>query len=268
MDEAVVADGLTLADWILAGSVLVGGIVVGRIVRAVLSRRIPDDDVGNRTAELVARLVGYLAILGGAVYALATLDVKLGPLLGALGIGGLALAFAAQSILANLIASVILQMRRPFRRGDQIETNGQEGTVEEVNFRTVNLRTFDGERVLVPCAEVLGKPIVNFTQRGRRRTTLPVGIAYTSDLEKVQWLLLDTLRRVEGVLETPAPEVWVEAFGESSIDLSVRFWHRPDIATLWRVRSAVAVAVKGALDDAGVTIPFPQRVVWSAEPPR
>ncbi|MDQ4097935.1 MAG: mechanosensitive ion channel family protein, partial [Actinomycetota bacterium] len=129
----------------------------------------------------------------------------------------------------------------------------------------VVLRTYDGERVMVPCAEVLSKPFTNHTVLGRRRTTLEVGIAYDADPSEARKVLLDAIRDVEGVREEPPAEVWVEAFGESSIDLAVRFWHAPDQMTLWRVRSGVGVAVKRALDDAGIAIPFPQRVLHFAD---
>ncbi len=233
------------------------------MVKALTARVVErDEDVSaGRAAQFVGRVVGGVVAVGGFVYALQVLGVRLGPLLGALGLGGLALAFAAQAILSNVFASVLLQARRPFRTGDQISTNDIEGTVEEVNLRTVVLRTYDGERVLVPCAEVLGAPIYNFTAHKARRTTIGVGVAYGSDLATAQRVLLEAMGSVEGVRPKPAPEAWVEAFGESSIDFAVRFWHAPDIATLWRVRSGVAMAVKSGLDAAGIQIPFPQRTL-------
>ena len=130
-----------------------------------------------------------------------------------------------------------------------------------MNFRTVVLRTFDGERVYVPCAEVLENPIVNYTIKGKRRTTLTIGVDYEADPDKARAVLLDATSRVDGVLAKPEPEVWVEAFGESSVDLAVRYWHAPDVATLWQVRNEVAIVCKRALDDAGIRIPFPQRVI-------
>jgi small-conductance mechanosensitive channel len=263
MDEQVVASGLTAADWLLAGGVVVAALVLGRVLRLLLARRIEGGDSDEDATDLVGRFAGYVVVLGGLVYALGVLDVRVGPLIGALGIGGLALALAAQTILSNFLASVILQLRRPFRRGDQILTNDHEGTVEDVNFRTVVLRTFDGERVFVPCAEVLENPIVNYTVKGKRRTTVTIGVEYHADLDKARAALLDATAAVDGVLARPHPEVWVEAFGESSVDLAVRFWHAPDIATLWRVRHEVAIACKRALDDAGIGIPFPQRVIRS-----
>ncbi|MDP9419853.1 MAG: mechanosensitive ion channel family protein [Actinomycetota bacterium] len=255
--------GLRTEDWILAAAVFLGALLVSRVVKAVTARVVERDEGAGaaRAAQLVGRVVGGVVVVAGFVYALQVLGVRLAPLLGALGLGGLALAFAAQAILSNIFASVLLQARRPFRSGDQISTNDIEGTVEEVNLRTVVLRTYAGERVLVPCAQVLGAPIFNFTANKARRTTVEVGVAYDTDLATAQRVLLAAVRSVEGVQGKPAPEAWVETFGESSIDFAVRFWHAPDIATLWRVRSAVAMAVKSNLDDAGIEIPFPQRTI-------
>jgi small-conductance mechanosensitive channel len=256
-----VLSGLTAADWLVAGGILLGAIVISRVVKAVTTRMVDRGDSAARAAQVVGRVFGAVVLVAGFVYSLQVLGVGLTPVLGALGIGGLAVAFAAQSILENLFASVLLQVRRPFRRGDQIATNDIEGTVEDVNFRTVVLRTYEGEKVLVPSSQVLTAPITNFTVRGTRRSTLEVGVAYDTDLTTAQRVLLEAVGAVYGVRPEPAPEAWVEQFGESSIDFAVRFWHAPDIATLWRVRSGVAMAVKTALDGAGIEIPFPQRTL-------
>ena len=248
-------------DWMMAGAIAVVGIVAAQIVRSLVSRAASGDEGPVAAAEAVGRVVGLVLAAVSLLYALNVLGVEFGPLVGTLGIGGLALAFAGQTVLANFLASIILQLRRPFRRGDQITVADCEGTVDDVNFRTVVMRTFDGERVMVPCAQVLATPIVNHTTLGRRRTTVRVSVAYDTDLERALSVLQDALRRADGVLERPAPEVWVESFQDSGIGIAVRFWHAPDIATLWRVRSEAAVAAKRALDHAGISIPFPQRVL-------
>ena len=262
-DEELVEalEGLTVTDWATAGAILLGAIVLARLVSRLVSRLVERGDGAGQAARLMGRVLASLVVAVGLVYSLQVLGVRLAPLLGALGIGGLALAFAAQSILENLFASVLLQSRRPFRLGDQIATNEIEGTVEDVNFRTVVLRTYDGEKVLIPCSQVLNATLTNFTAKGSRRTTLDVGVAYGADLETAQQALLRAAASVEGVRPAPAPEAWVEQFGESSIDFALRWWHSPDIATLWRVRSGVAMAVKAALDEAGIEIPFPQRTL-------
>ena len=263
--DRVVASNLTLGDWIGAAVIFGAAVIAGRIGRGVSVRAIGRGHEERAAAQVVGRMVASVVVVGGLIYSLSVLGVRLGPLVGALGIGGVAVAFAAQSILANFLASLILQIRRPFRHGDQVSTNECEGIVEDVNFRTVVLRTYDGERVMVPCAEVLSSPIINHTVLGRRRTTLEIGVGYDADPGDARSVLLHAVRRVDGVREQPAVEVWVKGFGESSVDLVVRFWHAPEVATMWRVRSAVAVAVKRALDQAGISIPFPQRVLHFAD---
>jgi small conductance mechanosensitive channel len=259
--QTLFAADVTAVDWIVAGAVLVVGIVAGTVLRWLVGRALGRGDSERAATVMVSRVVAWVAVTVALFWSLALLEVRIGPLFGAVGIGGVALAFAAQSIIANFLASIILQIRRPFRRGDQIETNDCEGTVEDVDFRVVRLRTFDGERVMVPCADVLSNPIVNLTTLGRRRTTLEVGVAYDADLEQTRDVLLAAVEGADGVLDRPPAEVWVKEFDDSAITLAVRFWHAPDIASLWRVRSHAAVAVKKALDGAGIEIPFPQRVL-------
>lgn len=260
-NEALVSRSLTARDWIAAAVVVAVGLILAAFVRRFVERAAGQDDDEGTAAETVGRFVGTMLAGVSFFYALGVIGVRLGPLVGALGIGGLALAFAGQSILANVLSSIILQLRRPFRRGDQVAVLGGEGTLDHINLRTVVLRTYDGERVMVPCAQVLSNPIVNHTALGRRRTALTVGVSYGADLQQVLDLVVDALRGVDGVRQRPAPEVRVEEFAESGVTLAMRFWHAPDVDTLWRVRSDVAVAVKRALNDAEVEIPFPQRVL-------
>lgn len=266
LDE-VVGDGLTATDWITAGVVfvalVVAGVVLGRMITRFLERRETD----RAMALFVGRAIRNVLVLAAVTYALILLDVRVGPLLGALGILAIALAFGAQAIFANFFASLVLRTRRPIRLGDQITTDDVSGTVADVNFRTVVLTTYEGERVTIPCSEVISGPVTNHTMRGERRTTLVVGVHYRTDLERAQSVLLDAVRSVEGVRTSPPPEAWVTGFGASSIDFDVRFWHRPDIATLYEVRSAVAMAIKSALDQASIEIPFPQRVLTFAGGP-
>src|SRR5919202_988337 len=179
------ATGPTLEEWLMAAAVAVVGVVAGRVVRSLVARAARGDEGPVEAAEFVGRFAGLVLAGICLVYALGVLGVSLGPLVGTLGVGGLALAFAGQSILANFLASIILQLRHPFRRGDQVSVGADcEGTVDDVNFRTVVLRTFDGERVMVPCADVLASPITNHTTLGRRRTTLALSVAYDADLEQ------------------------------------------------------------------------------------
>ncbi|MGY1835954.1 mechanosensitive ion channel family protein [Blastococcus sp. SYSU DS0510] len=264
--DAVVTDPITWQQGVQALVVLVLGIVLAIVVRRGLVRAI--DREGSRHVGLVVgRFASVVIGAVAAVYALDLLGVSIGPLVGALGVGGIAIAFAAQDILQNFIAGVLLQVRRPFRVGEQIGSGDHEGVVEDVNLRTTVLNTYDGLVVYLPNAEVLKQPIVNYTRTPLSRTSLTVGLPYDVDLDRARQVLLAACLETDEVQASPPPEVWVEEFADSSINVAVRYWHAADIASRWRVRSAVAISVKTALDAAGISIPFPQRVLWFPEGP-
>ncbi|MDY7105590.1 MAG: mechanosensitive ion channel family protein [Actinomycetota bacterium] len=262
--ESVVPSGLTWDDWLQAGLIVVGAIAAAMILRRLVERAAEKSGLEPGVGRVAGRAVATIAGAAGIIYGLNAVGVRIGPLLGLFGVGGVALAFALQDILENLIAGVMLQARRPFAIGDQVQTNELEGVVIDVDFRSVVLKTFDGVRVILPSSQVLKNPIENRTSFRVRRTTLAVGVGYDEDLEHATGLVMEAVASVEGVLESPEPEVYIEAFGESSIDLAVRFWHLPDEATMWRVRHAAAIAVKSALDTAGVEMPFPHRTLQLA----
>lgn len=254
-------------DWwtvATASIILVTAIVVSRFAKLGLER-VLEKRIDPALATLIARLTGYLVVIVGIVYSLDSLGVAIVPILGALGIAGIALAFALQDILENFVAGVLLQLQRPFTYGDQVSINEHEGTVHAVDSRIVTIITPVGETIKIPSATVIKADINNYTQQGQRRTTVPVGVAYGTDLELAQRVLQVAVESSEGVRETPAPEVYLTGFGDSSIDFDVRFWHEPSIATFWKTRHHVAMAVERALADAEITIPFPQRTMWFAE---
>ncbi len=249
------------AEVLQAAVAFAASLVLAVALRRALVR-VLDRDAGRHLGRVAGRFVSVVVVVVGAVYALGIVGVQVGPLLGALGVGGIALAFAAQDILQNLIAGVLLQVRRPFRIGDQVKSGDFEGRVDDIDLRVVQLTTYDGLTVYLPNADVLQAPIVNFTRTPSSRGELAVGVAYDTDLERARSLLLQACAAAAGVQAAPPPEVWVREFGDSSIELVVRYWHAADIASRWRVRSAVAVELKRALDAAGIAIPFPQRTLW------
>ena len=263
LSEALDTGGLEAVDWITAGVVavvaLLAAVVVSRLVSRVMQRRGTESLVG----DLVGRLIAYVVVAVGLVYSLSVLGVRIAPLLGALGIAGIALAFALRDILENFVAGLLLQIRRPFDKGDQIVSGDHQGTVREVNARSVVVLTPDGERVVIPSAKLINQPIVNLTAHPVRRTTLEVGVAYDTDLDRAKEVIEAALASVDGIVTVPAAETRVFRFGESSIDIAIRFWHAPRIATMWEVRDEAARAVKRAFDEAGIEVPFPQRVLWT-----
>ncbi|MCA0437152.1 MAG: mechanosensitive ion channel family protein [Austwickia sp.] len=254
--------GIDVPRWLILAGGLALALAVAAVVRALLVRVIDRGDNDRHRGRQLGRLASLVVFLVLAFTVLETAGVQIGPALGALGVGGIAVAFAAQDILANLLAGLMIQVRRPFRIGDQIESQGFEGTVRDVDLRATRLHTFDGLDVVLPNAKVLADPIVNHTRTPLRRTTIAVGVAYDTDLGLATQVLERAVRQAPAVIAPPPPEVWVSEFADSAIVFSVRYWHSTTQRDLWEARHEVALAVKRALDRAGIVIPFPQRTLW------
>ncbi|MEA2000324.1 MAG: mechanosensitive ion channel family protein, partial [Actinomycetota bacterium] len=177
------------------------------------------------------------------------------------------LALGLRPLFENFAAGVTLQTRRPFEPGDQVSLVGTEGIVREVTTRTVLVETLAGEYVYVPNRAVLDNPIVNYTAGDTRRSILDVGLEYSTDLAHAATVIQRALSETPGVKDDPTPAVYVHTFGDSTISAALWFWHGPHIETAAAVRHHVALNVKRALDEADITIAFPQRVLWWGNKP-
>lgn len=260
--DDILEQGLTGADWLQAGGILFGAIAIAiaanRVARSIVSRSLGS----GFGAIITARIVGYLIFLIGLVYALNTLGVRVGPLLGALGLSGLVLALALQSAAENFVGALVLQTRRPFTVGDTVELGDHTGVVTDVDARTVVLRGLDGSMIRIPNTEVLDNAIVNLTRDSARRSELQVGVAYDTDLELATRVLGEAVGRVTRIRNTPKPQVLLREFGSSSIDFTIFYWHTSDVPSELATTHDLMLAVHHALADAGITIAFPQLVVW------
>ena len=247
---------IVLAVVVLVVGLLLVGVAQRGVVRATTNQR-----MDPAVARLVQTLTRVAFVILVALLALSVAGVNIGSALAALGIAGLALAFAVQSILENFIAGILLLVRRPFRPGDQVKLGDFEGTVTDVDLRVTTLIEFDGEKVLLPNSTVFSEPIVNLTDRGARRTRVMVGVDYRDDHDRAREVLFEAVRGVEGVLSTPPPNVLLRELGESSVDFAVQFWTLPEQSETNAVRDRVLSAAKSALEREGMTIPWPIRTL-------
>lgn len=252
--------GLVLWDWLHAAVIVAVTVALSQVVRKATLKAF-GSHAHRPAARISARFAAYLIAVAGLMYALNALHVQIGPLIGALGIGGIALAFALQDILQNLVAGVILQARRPIRHGDQIEVGRFQGTVVDIDLRNVLVRTYDGLDVYLPNRLVLEGPIVNYTMSPMRRLSIDIGVSYDTDLAEAQRCLLRAASRVEAVASEPPPAAWVTRFGESSVDYTVLFWYSVADHSFWEVRSSVAISMQEGLRDAGIDVAYPIRTL-------
>lgn len=195
-------------------------------------------------------------------------SLRLGDIVGLLGLSSVAVGFAFQDIFKNFLAGILLLLNEPFKVGDQIIVGNYEGTVEEINIRSTDIRTYQDEHVVIPNAIVFTSPVHVLTHYAHRRTDLAIGLAYSTTLPDAHQILLETVQQVEGVLPRPVPEVDLVGFGESSIDFAVRYWTLPQKIHVRRTRTQVIMQIKQACDRSGLNIPFPIRTVYSVESKR
>lgn len=202
--------------------------------------------------------------VAGTIFAavIAFPDLGLGDIIGLLGLGSVAIGFAFQDIFKNFLAGILLLLNEPFRLGDQIIIDDFEGTIEDITIRSTQIKTYQGERIVIPNSIVFTSPVQVLTAMPHRRTDLEIGVDYDTDLPQAMQVLLETVRKVSGVLATPTPEVEAVGFGDSSIDLMVRYWTLPQKIEVRQTKSRVVVALKQACDRAGITIPFPIRTIY------
>ncbi len=252
---------------VLATLILLLGLLVIRLTMRLIDRGLDRERVDFAVQRLVSNLLRVGLVTGAVLLALSIAGVQVGAALAAIGLVGLALAFALQNILENFVAGMLILIRKPFGRGDQIETNGYAGTVEDVDLRVTRLRVFDGELVLVPNADVFTHPIVNLTKLGPRRTRVVIGIDYRDDQDAAVEVLRSAVAAAPGVLAEPAPEVVALELGDSSVDFEVAYWSAPDMRSVRAARDEVVRGCKRAVEAAGMTIPWPIRTLAADQYP-
>ena len=215
-DVTQLIDHVGWYEWILAFLVVLVALIGGRLIRRALSRGLAKTAVPPFAAIVLGKAVVYVAVVLGLYFALTILRLQVGPLIGALGLAGLALAFAFQDILENFIAGLLMLMRRPIKVGDEMESSGYKGDVNDMTLRAVAIDTYDGDRVYIPNSMVWKNPLVNFTETPLRRTTLVVGVAYRTDLDFAQQVLQEAIDNVDGVVIPPPATVEFVEFNNSS----------------------------------------------------
>ena len=255
-----------LPNMLLALVVMLIAVFASRLLRksiAKLSSRFSSNQAVNR---LMANIGSVVLVVLGLVLSLGILDLDkaLSSMLAGAGIAGLVLGLAFQDSMANLLAGVLMSLRNPYNIGDHIETNGIEGHIEQITLRTLHIRTFQGQLVVMPNRMVVEQPLTNFTVTGERRVDLQCGVSYGDDLERAARIAQKAVESIVSCNKERDVTVYYEGFGSSSVDFSLRFWlgrgcHEP--SDFLKARHQAIVAIHRAFGENGITIPFPIRTL-------
>jgi len=248
------------------GLKIVGALViflVGRWVAKLLSTLAGKAMTKAKVDETLVRFIKdlcYVAMLTFVIIAaLANIGVQTASFIALIGAAGLAVGLALQGSLANFASGVLMLIFKPMRIGDFVEAGGAKGTVKEIGIFTTVLSSPDNVRIIVPNAQVMGGNISNYTINGTRRVDMVIGISYEDDLKKAQNVIEKVLAGDDRILPDPAPVVAVSALADSSVNFVVRPWVKS--GDYWPTYFDLTAKIKLALEDNGLTIPFPQRDV-------
>ncbi len=241
---------------LMALGFFVAWLVLKRLIAKTMSRYRLDASI----RQLVENVFSVLTATFAVVTVLAQFGFDVVSIVAGLGIVGIAMGFAAQSTLSNFIAGITLLIERPFRIGDWVTINGQDGKVVKIALRTTWLRTRDNIFTMIPNDSVASSDIVNYSAEGATRLNIPVGIAYKESAKAAREVIMPLLLEHSDVLQSPGmePRVVLKNLGDSSVDLEVKIWITPDNLDVQpRIMADVLEQIKEALDAAGIEIPFP-----------
>jgi small-conductance mechanosensitive channel len=188
-------------------------------------------------------------------------SIKPADLLATLGVGSVAIGFAFRDILQNWLSGLLILYRQPFRQGDQIASGGFEGTVESIKARATLIRTYDGQRVVIPNSDIYTRTVTVRTAFPARRSDYDVGIGYGDRIEEACQVILDAIGNLEGVIQNPPPDAIPWALDASTVNIKVRWWTDSRRASVVQTQGRVIAAIKRALSEAGIDLPFPTRLV-------
>lgn len=217
-------------------------------------------------ALVAAKIIKYLGLTIIIFSALKELGFELTPLLGAAGVVGIAVGFASQTSVSNLISGLFLLAEQPFVVEDVIEVGGTTGVVLSIDMLSVKLRTFDNRFVRIPNEIIVKSQVINISRFPIRRVDLNLGVAYKENIARVRQVLIEVAHKNQYCLREPEPLIIFSGFGNSSIDLTFAVWAtKPDFLKL---KNSIQEEIKARFDQEGIEIPFPHLSLYSGEATR
>jgi len=258
--EALQAFGVEYGARVIGAlAILIIGIFIAKQIKKVIIKLMQRSKVDPTLISFVSSL-SYVAMqVFVIVAALEKLSIKTTSFVAILGAAGLAVGLALQGSLSNFAAGVLMIVFKPFTVGQVVDAGGVLGTVREIGIFTTVIDTLDNKKTIVPNAKLTTDNITNYSANDTRRIDITAGISYADDIDKARAAIKAVLKEVPGILETPAPDIFVSEMADSSVNFAVRPWCRP--ADYWGVYFGVTEGIKKKFDAENITIPFPQRDV-------
>ena len=247
-----------LVQLVIAVAILLVGIkVIGAIVK-MLRKTMEKGNTETGVITFLCSLVKYALYFVLCMIILSQFGVTTGSVVAVLGSAGLTVGLALQGSLQNFAGGVLILLLKPFAVGDYIIDNGSgdEGTVSAITIYYTKLLTIDNRMILIPNGSLSNSSITNVTGMEKRRVDIVVGVAYESDLAKVKKVLEQVVASESAVLTEEAKDVFVSELADSSVNMGIHVWVKT--SDYWTAKWRMTENIKNALDENGISIPYPQ----------
>ncbi|WP_417352040.1 mechanosensitive ion channel family protein [Halobellus marinus] len=258
--EALVRLGISLL-FLIGAYTMIG--LIRQLVEELAESR---SSLGEHESEIAFRVGQVTVYLIALLIVLSLWRVNIGGILVGAGFLGIVVGMAARQTLGAMIAGFVLMFSRPFEIGDWIQVGDHEGIVTGITIVNTRIQTYDGEYVMIPNDVVSSESLVNRSRKGRLRIEVEVGVDYDADPERAATVARQAVAEVDDTMTVPTPQVVLKRLDDSAVVLGVRYWiDNPSARRQWRSKTAVIGAVKAALEEEGIKIPFPQRELAGRE---
>jgi small-conductance mechanosensitive channel len=239
---------------------LIGAIIIFAIIFVIYKlllraiKKIPAEKTTPQRTAILKRTVKYLFYTVTVIYVLSLFGIKLSAIWGAAGIAGVAIGFAAQTSVSNLISGLFVITEGALKIGDTIIVDGVTGVVDAINLISVRIHTYDNQMVRIPNSTIINTNLTNNSYHKTRRLTLQVSVSYDTDMEQALQALSKAPALCPTVISDPAPAVWFDGFGSSGLTMTVAVWF--ESSDFLQTKNDLHIAIKKVLDQAQITIPF------------
>ncbi|OGX46645.1 MAG: hypothetical protein A2243_04080 [Omnitrophica WOR_2 bacterium RIFOXYA2_FULL_38_17] len=256
--EIIVKYGFQVLGGII---VLVVGWLVAGYIEKIVNKMLQSKNLDVTVSKFIVGAVKLLVMAFAVIVALGKFGIEIAPLIAGISVAGFGLSFALQGPLSNYASGATLIFTKPFKVGDIIEVCGVEGQVIDMKLPRTELKTLDGELIVIPNKHIIGEIILNCSDS--KRIDITVGVSYNSDIDKVIAVVSKIINDEARIVKTKTPKIGISEFADSSINIYARAWCKQD--EYYDVKFAVNKKIFDEFNKNGIEIPFPQRVVHNVK---
>lgn len=249
---------------LLAIVTLLIGLWIIKVILRAINKGFEKSNVDESLRPFLSSLLNWTLKLMLFISIASMVGIATTSFIAVIGAAGLAIGLALQGTLANFAGGAMILIFKPYKVGELIKAQGHLGVVKEIQIFVTTMLSPENKTIIIPNGAMSNGDVVNYTREGLIRVDITIGVSYDSDIKLARKVLMGLMENNELVLKDPAPMVAVSELADSSVNLAVRPWCNP--THYWDVYFGMLENGKAALDEAKITIPFPQRDIHLIKP--